>query len=355
MMPPSPLPPAWMPGGAPTSAPAVRAAGLAVLGLAVAAALWQARLATKLLPGTARAARQRRAPTPALAGSVPREARGLHGAAALLAASVLADSAIEHYRGAYENPGMYTPLVSSALTLLAGTQGAAAGSARAQPARDSAYATAAVVGAVGAGFHAYNIGKRPGGVSWLNLFYAAPFGAPLALSLAGVLGLAADRLRLTARGTATRLLGLPAGRALAALTSAGLGGTVGEAGLLHFRGAFQNPFMWLPVTVPPVAAALLARAAAARGGSPRQQRLTRAWLAATALLGIGGMGFHAWGVSRAMGGWRNWSQNLVDGPPLPAPPSFSALAIAGLSALSLMRRDERDRRAAGATTQELPC
>ncbi len=338
-MTPSPSPSAWLPGGAPTSPPAVRAVGLAVLGLAVAAALWQARLAAKAPPAAARAAPRRRT-VPALAGRVPREARGLHGAAALLATSVLADSAIEHYRGAFENPGMYTPLVTSALTLLAGTQGAASGSTRAQRARDGAYATAAAVGTVGAGFHAYNIAKRPGGVSWLNLFYAAPFGAPLALSLAGVLGLAADRLRLTARGTAARLLGLPAGRALAALASVGLGGTVGEAGLLHFRGAFQNPFMWLPVTVPPVAAALLAEAAARGGGS--RQRLARAWLAATALLGIGGMGFHAYGVSRAMGGWRNWSQNLVDGPPLPAPPSFSALAIAGLSALSLMRRDERD-------------
>jgi hypothetical protein len=34
-----------------------------------------------------------------------------------------------------------------------------------------------------------------------------------------------------------------------------------------------------------------------------------------------------------MGGWRNWSQNLLNGPPLPAPPAFTALAIAGLAAL----------------------
>jgi hypothetical protein len=41
-----------------------------------------------------------------------------------------------------------------------------------------------------------------------------------------------------------------------------------------------------------------------------------------------------------MGGWRNWQQNVVDGPPLPAPPSFSALAIAGLAALRLRERDD---------------
>ena len=33
--------------------------------------------------------------------------------------------------------------------------------------------------------------------------------------------------------------------------------------------------------------------------------------------------FHAYGVSRNMGGWRNWSQNVLNGPPLPAPPSFT--------------------------------
>ena len=38
-----------------------------------------------------------------------------------------------------------------------------------------------------------------------------------------------------------------------------------------------------------------------------------------------------------MGGWRNWSQNMLNGPPLPAPPAFTALAIAGLAALETDR------------------
>ena len=46
----------------------------------------------------------------------------------------------------------------------------------------------------GLGFHAYNITKRVGGVSFTNLFYAAPVGAPAALVLAGTLGKAADAL-----------------------------------------------------------------------------------------------------------------------------------------------------------------
>ncbi|HEX8785279.1 MAG TPA: hypothetical protein VF793_03765, partial [Telluria sp.] len=56
-------------------------------------------------------------------------------------------------------------------------------------------------------------------------------------------------------------------------------------------------------------------------------------------LGLIGMGFHARGVARQMGGWANWSQNLLSGPPLPAPPSFTALALAGRAALALRARE----------------
>jgi hypothetical protein len=109
--------------------------------------------------------------------------------------------------------------------------------------------------------------------------------------------------------------------------------------LLHFRGSFQNPFMWLPITLPPIAALLTAGSAIERPHAAGH-RFTRAWLRLTAALGVGGVGFHAYGVSRAMGGWRNWSQNVLDGPPLPAPPSFSALAVAGLAALRLRERED---------------
>jgi hypothetical protein len=134
------------------------------------------------------------------------------------------------------------------------------------------------------------------------------------------------------------LAGVAAGRALCGLVAAGLLGTVGEVALLHYRGSFQNPVMWAPVSLPPIAAALTAKAAL--DPSTRRDRvLTRLWLRMTALLGMLGVGFHARGVSRAMGGWRNWRQNVLDGPPLPAPPSFSALALAGLAALRVRERE----------------
>ena len=52
--------------------------------------------------------------------------------------------------------------------------------------------------------------------------------------------------------------------------------------------------------------------------------------------GVGGVAFHGYGVARMMGGWSNWRQNLIDGPPLPAPPSFSGVALGGLAALELL-------------------
>jgi hypothetical protein len=262
----------------------------------------------------------------ALRPSGDRAAYGLYAAAGLLALSVLADSALEHYRGSFKNPAMFAPLAVSTACIAA-----AAGSAGGRAGRSGRFAFAAAVAAgwAGLGFHLFNVAKRPGGLSSLNLFYAAPLGAPAALSLSGLMGLAADAVARGRRGL---------GRALAGLAAIGMAGSAAEAGWLHFRGAFQNPFMWAPVTAPPLGAALLASAACqgpVEGGRP----FTRGWLGLTALLGVAGVGLHVFGVARSMGGWRNWSQNLLAGPPIPAPPAFTAMSIAGLSALALMRRE----------------
>ena len=258
----------------------------------------------------------------------------MNRAAGLLAASVLADSAVEHYRGSFENRAMYAPLLISALSLAVSGHGVGDRREGAHAVRDATYVAAGVTGLIGTCFHVYNVMKRPGTVSLSNLFYGAPVGAPMALLLSGLLGYAAERVRDAPPGGKPRIAGLPAGRATAALTALGLFGTVGEAGLLHFRGAFQDPAMYLPVTVPPVAAMLLGNAAFAPRRNDRW--FTRWWLRLTAVLGVVGVGFHAFGVSRDMGGWRNWSQNVLNGPPIPAPPSFTGLALAGLVALGLL-------------------
>ncbi len=190
-----------------------------------------------------------------------RAARRLNRAAGVIAASVLVDSAMEHYRGDFHNRAMWTPLVAAALSLTVSVHGHADRRPAAHGGRDLVYAVAGLIGLIGTGFHFYNITKKPGGLCWQNLFYAAPIGAPAALSLSGLMGFLSERVRDNQPGTAPKVAGYSAGRAVAALTGASLLGTIGEAGLLHFRGAYHNPFMFLPISIPPVAAALLANAA----------------------------------------------------------------------------------------------
>jgi hypothetical protein len=296
---------------------------------------WDDRLATVV--GKLEALERSVAPRPAAGWpsqqATVRAARRLNRASGLLALSVLADSAIEHYRGSFQNKAMVAPLVASALALGVSVHGTADNRPGAHRGRDAVYALGALTGVLGTGFHAYNVLKRPGGLAWQNLFYGAPVGAPMAILLSGMLGVYSERLR-EHRGLRPRVFGLPAGRALAALTGAGMLGTAGEAALLHFRGAYHDPFMFAPVTIPPIGAALLA--GTAFGRKRRDRWLTRWWMRLTTLLGFAGVGFHAFGVARNMGGWRNWSQNVLNGPPLPAPPSFTGLALAGLAALGLL-------------------
>ncbi|HEX7683003.1 MAG TPA: hypothetical protein VF446_05615 [Trinickia sp.] len=321
---------------------------VAALGVAAGATAAAALVKALASPGAVQssrntnAVRAARASALRLAGKGARIDAHLHAArafnrsSALLAWSALADSAVEHYRGSFENRAMYAPLIVGSLSLAAGLHGGADPAGSCHPLRNAIYMAAAGVGIAGTGFHVYNVTKRPGRLSWHNLFYGAPLGAPAALLLSGALGAASERLR-DEPAHDPRLFGMPAGRALALLAAIGMIGTVGEVALLHFRGSFQHRAMYAPVTVPPIAAALLARAALA---PPRPNWWTRVWLRATAALGAIGVAFHIRGVARNHGGWRNWSQNILNGPPLPAPPSFTALAAAGLAALRL-RETER--------------
>jgi hypothetical protein len=276
-----------------------------------------------------RIVRRARAPQPHVTA-----ARRLNRAAGILAFSVLADSAVEHYRGSFHNRAMYTPLGVSLLNLALSAHGVADERQGTHLLRDICYGASILTGLAGTAFHVYNVGKRPGGYSWENLFYGAPLGAPSAMLLSGLMGFMAERVRGATPGRTPRLLGLPAGRLTAALTALGLLGTSAEAAMLHFRGAYHDPFMYAPVTLAPVAAAAMGELAV--GDSRRNRVLSRWWLRLTAAMGVIGVAFHAFGVHRNMGGWKNWRQNVLSGPPLPAPPSFVGLALAGLAALALL-------------------
>jgi hypothetical protein len=195
-------------------------------------------------------------PPPETTSAQNQAAQKINCASSLLAGAVLADSAVEHYRGSFHNRAMYLPLAVSAQALVGGLHGMVARNGGADIRREAGHHLAVVNGAAGLGFHVYNVAKRPGGISWLNLFYAAPFGAPAALSLSGLFGLLAERVR----AGSPAICGVMPGRLAAWLTAAGLLGSAGEAGLMHFRGAYHNPAMVVPITLPPVAAALLAGA-----------------------------------------------------------------------------------------------
>jgi hypothetical protein len=259
-------------------------------------------------------------------------ARDLGGAASLLAFSVLADSGIEHYRGAYHNPAMYIAPLASAVALVNSLHMVA------EPDISGAGRLAMSgltfsIGVVGLSFHVFNVTKREGGMNLLNLFYGAPLLAPAAIAASGLAGLASAQLVAEAEeGSRPTLLGYPAGTVIGAGVATAMLATTAEAALLHFRGAFHDPFMYVPVTVPPITALVLAGALFAPG--PRKP--ARLLLRLTAAAGVVGAGFHVYGVSRNMGGFYNWSQNILNGPPIPAPPSFTGVALAGLAAVRLM-------------------
>jgi hypothetical protein len=261
-----------------------------------------------------------------------RAAQALGAGAAILCASVALDSAIEHYRGEFKDRAMFVGPTMALLGLGAATYIAFRPERANQLAPKIALFTVGATGLVGLGFHSYNILKRPGELDALNLFYGAPMGAPAALTLAGLYGVIAGEMLSGRSYVKTRLPKHTAG-----LIAFSLMGTIAEAGLLHFRGAFQDPAMYLPVTIPPLAAISIGAAAL----SPRATTVAEPLLKATALLGIAGPMFHAYGIHRNMGGWRNWSQMILQGPPLPAPPAFLGIAAAGLGIVPLLKEERK--------------
>ena len=257
-----------------------------------------------------------------------RAAQALGAGAAILCVSVALDSALEHYRGEFKDRAMFVGPTMALLGLGAATFIAFRPEQANERLPKIALFTVGATGLIGLGFHSYNILKRPGELSALNLFYGAPAGAPAALTLAGLYGVIAGEMLSGRDYVRTRLP-----RHTAGLIAFSLMGTVAEAGWLHFRGAFQDPAMYAPVTIPPLAAVAIGAAAL----SPRAIVAAEPLLKATAVLGIAGPMFHAYGIHRNMGGWRNWSQMILQGPPLPAPPAFLGIAAAGLGILPALR------------------
>src|SRR5688500_11957111 len=119
--------------------------------------------------------------------------RLLNTAAATLAASVLTDSTAEHYRAGFHNRAMFiAPAVSAAVLTTATASAFALRGHGVVP--GAVFAAAVVSGVVGFGFHLTNVTRRVGGWNSANVFHGAPIAAPLAITMAGLFGIAASRL-----------------------------------------------------------------------------------------------------------------------------------------------------------------
>jgi hypothetical protein len=244
---------------------------------------------------------------------------------------ILADAFAGHYRSGFVFRSQYAPFVSGGLLIMAAlTASIAPELAWANPALRAAGWLAIIAGAIGLGFHHYyGMAKKPGGYNWFlhYLMYGAPQLAPLALTATGALAL------ITARGLArqTSFIGMDLRAALFVFVAVALVGAILQSGVLHYRGAFNNPAMYAPFAAPllAVCASLWIVVAPSRAASVTLSILL--WL--TFLTGFVGLGMHLRGFGRQMGGLYVTVFNWLEGPPAFAPALFAGFAAVGLIAI----------------------
>lgn len=254
---------------------------------------------------------------------------------AVQAALLMPDAFVGHYRSGFSLRAQYLPFVTGTLLLLSAIA-AVVGPHSPGVTRLAvvAGALAAASGVAGAGYHHwYGITAKPGGYHWLlhHLMHHAPPLAPLALSAAGALEILAA-LGISGSG---QLWGMSL-RALA-LTVVGvtLAGAAMQAGLLHYRGAYNNAAMYVPVVVLPVAAgAVFWNAAASGNATVHMIASSLLWIAFVS--GFLGAGMHLRGVDRQMGGLYMGIAAILDAPPAGAPLFVAVLSASGLVAMQLL-------------------
>lgn len=189
---------------------------------------------------------------------------------------------------------------------------------------------AIIIGLIGfALHHYYGIAKRPGGYGWLlhYLMYGAPPLAPLALAITGVLAL------IVARGLAGKVTfaGLDLRAAVLVLVAIALAGAILQAAILHYRGAFNNPLMFVPLPVPVIAVGMSIWMIISPKGIVLLVAPILLWL--TFLIGFVGLVMHLRGFGRQMGGLYVTIFNWLEGPPAFAPALVTGFAAVGLIAV----------------------
>jgi hypothetical protein len=252
---------------------------------------------------------------------------------ALMTAVLLGDAWAGHYRRDFAHAVQYAPFPIGGLLILC-----ALAAASAPHSRPLGWAVQGIgwlsIGAGLAGFgfhHYYGMLRKPGGYRrWLDsLMYGAPPLAPLALSLMGALALTASRAELGH----TQLAGIPIDTALLIMIVVGLCGAIAQAAILHFRGAFNNPLMYAPLSVPLLAVLAGIWMMVAPSSPARVVTIVLLWL--TLLTGFVGLGMHLRGFDRQMAGLYVPLFNWLQGPPAFAPALFAGLAALGLVVTAL--------------------
>jgi hypothetical protein len=253
---------------------------------------------------------------------------------AALTLLLLADTLAGHYRSGFIFRSQYAPFVSGGLLIVSAVTASVAPHAGwTNVTLRAAGWLAVVTGLVGFGFHHYyGIVKKPGGYRWLlyYLMYGAPQLAPLALAGVGVLAL------IAAQGLADQLsfAGVSVRTALFGFVAVALVGAVLQTGILHYRGAFNNPAMYAPLTAPLLAAFASAWMTFAPNRVASLALAVLLWV--TFLIGFIGLGMHLRGLGRLMGGLYVLTFNWLEGPPSFAPALFSGFAAVGFIAIHLL-------------------
>ncbi|MGH9905977.1 MAG: hypothetical protein ACRD8U_10405 [Pyrinomonadaceae bacterium] len=247
---------------------------------------------------------------------------------------LMADALAGHYRSGFTFRSQYLPFISGGLLLIASLAAVVVPTATPinRALRGAALLTIAS-GLIGFGFHHYyGIVKKPGGYKWLlhYLMYGAPQLAPLAFAITGLLALVA------AHGLAgePNIFGLSIREALLTQVAAALAGATLQATILHYRGAFNNPAMYAPLTAPILAAAAAISMIVVPNNVTSFALTILLWL--TFVIGFVGLGMHLRGLGRQMGGLYLLKFNLLEGPPAWAPALFSGFAVVGLVVVYLL-------------------
>jgi len=254
---------------------------------------------------------------------------------------------LQHQRGAFKDPFMWTPVALTPPTLLAAAAALVKPKAARGPLRLLSFAWLAD-GVIGTALHVRGIGRLAGGfkLGQYNIVIGPLIFAPLLTAMVGVLGFCGSLLRpevtpsrlasLITPGTSKRSSSFGTGvsrerfQQVMALTTAAFGALAGgEAYFEHLRGSFNQRWMWTPVWLTPPT--VIAAVAAMRSARMAARVLPALSIAAFAD-GMIGFLLHLRGIRRMPGHFTNLRFNVVMGPPIFAPLLLCSVGLLGLIA-----------------------